>query len=76
MSSLAKMESILSYLAVASHQRVNMFQMSIVFYFDVACDVIRDPEVNKIKFRSTTLAGLSNAAWILKIGPVASEMGG
>ena len=32
-SSLAKIESILSYLAVASHQRANMFQMPIFFLF-------------------------------------------
>ena len=38
----------------------NVFQISI-FYFDLTCDVIDDPEVNKIRFRSTTLAGLSNA---------------
>ena len=42
---MAKIESILSYLAVASHQRVTMFQMSILTQ--------SDPEVNKIKLRST-----------------------
>ena len=31
-----------------------------IFYFNLTCDVIGDPEVNKIKVRSTTLKGLSN----------------
>ena len=46
------------------------------FEFDLTCDVIGDLEVNNNRFRSTVLAGLSKAAWILKIGPVVSEMGG
>ena len=46
------------------------------FDFDLTCDVIGDLEVNEIRFRSTVLAGLSNAACILKIGPVLSEIGG
>ena len=46
------------------------------FYFELACDVIGDPEANKIKFRSITLAGLSYAVWIVKIGPVVSEIRG
>ena len=29
-----------------------------IFYFDLTCDVISDTEVNKIRFRSTTLAEL------------------
>ena len=33
-----------------------------IFYFDLTCYVIGDSEVNEIKFRSTTFAGLSNAA--------------
>ena len=68
-------EFILSYLAVASQQSVNMFQMSIFFYFDLTCGVIGDPEVNKIRFHMTTWAGISNAAWILKTNPVVSEIG-
>ena len=46
------------------------------FDFDLTCDVIGDLEVNVIKFRSTDLQWLSNAVWILKIGPVVSEIGG
>ena len=46
------------------------------FYFDLTCDVIGDLEVNKVRFRSTVLAGLSNAVWILKIGPEVSEIEG
>ena len=46
------------------------------FEFDLTCDVIGDLEVNKIRFRSTVLPGLSKAVWILKIGPVVSEIGG
>ena len=46
------------------------------FDFDLTCDVIGDHEVNEIRFRSTVLAGLSNAVWVLKIGPVVSEIGG
>ena len=45
------------------------------FDFDLTFD-ISDLEVNKIRFRSTVLAGLSNTVWIWKIGPVASEIGG
>ena len=77
-NSLVKIESILSKLADASHPRVHMFQLPNVdiFHFDLTCDVIGDPAVNKIKFRATTLAGLSSAVWILKIGPVVSEIGG
>ena len=48
--------------------------MSIFFYFDLTCDVIGEFEVNKIKCRLTTLAGLSNAVRILKIGAVVSEI--
>ena len=33
-----------------------------IFYFDLTCDVIDDPEVNKISFPSATLAELSHAA--------------
>ena len=47
-----------------------------VFYFDLTCDIVGDHEVNKIKFCSTTLAGLSNTVLILKIGPVVLEIGG
>ena len=47
-----------------------------IFYCALTCDVIGDPEVSKIKFPSTTLAGLSNTVWILKIGSVVSEIGG
>ena len=39
-------------------------------------DIIGDPQVNKVRFRQTNLAGLPNAVWILKIGPVVSEIGG
>ena len=46
------------------------------FHFDLTCDVTRDPEVNKICFRSTVFPGLSNAAWIFRIGPVVSEIRG
>ena len=45
------------------------------FNFDLTCDVIRDLQVNVIKFRSTDLQWLSNAVWILKIGPVVSDIG-
>ena len=48
----------------------------IFFLFDLTCNVIGDSEVNKNRFCWTTLAGVSNAAWILKIGPVISENGG
>ena len=46
------------------------------FYFDLTCDVTRDPEVNKICFPKTVSPGLSNAAWIFRIGPVVSEIRG
>ena len=46
------------------------------FYFDLTCDVTRDPEFNKICFPSTVFPGLLNAAWIFKIGPVVSEIRG
>ena len=46
------------------------------FDFDLTCDVTRDPEVNKICFPSTVFPGLSNAAWIFRIGPVVSEIRG
>ena len=46
------------------------------FDFDLTCDVTRDPEVNKICFLSTVFPGLSNAAWIFRIGPVVSEIRG
>ena len=46
------------------------------FDFDLTCDVIANPEVNAILFRSTDLQWLSNDVWILKIGPVVSEIGG
>ena len=45
-----------------------------IFYFDPPCDVIGDPEVNKIKFCSTTLAGLFNGVSILKIDPKYAEV--
>ena len=32
------------------------------FYFDLTCDVTRDPDVNKICFPFTVFPGLSNAA--------------
>ena len=35
------------------------------FDFDLTCDVISDPEVNKIRFPSTNSLDLSNAVWIL-----------
>ena len=35
------------------------------FGFDLTCDVIGDPEVNKIRFTSTTFPDLANAVWIL-----------
>ena len=46
--------------------------------FDLTCDVNGDldDDVNKIRFCSTVLAGLSNDGWILKIGPVVSKIGG
>ena len=37
------------------------------FYFDLACDLIGDPEDSMIRFPSTTLEGLSNSVWILKV---------
>ena len=51
-----------------------------IFLFYLNCDArstIGDPEVNQIRFRSTTLAGLSNVqnVSILKIGPVVSDIG-
>ena len=46
------------------------------FDFDLTCDVTRDPEVNKIGIPSTVFPGLSNAAWIFRIGPVVSEFRG
>ena len=46
------------------------------FDFDLTCDVTRDPEVNKICFPPTVFPGLSNAAWIFRIGPVVSEIRG
>ena len=32
-----------------------------IFYFDLTCDIISDPEVNKIRLLVATLEGLSNA---------------
>ena len=47
-SNLANTEPILSCLAVASHQSVNMFQNVDIFYY-LICDVIGDhPEENKL----------------------------
>ena len=46
------------------------------FDVDLTCDVTRDPEVNKICFPSTVFPGLSDAAWIVRIGPVVSEIRG
>ena len=40
------------------------------FVFDLTCDVIGDPEVNKIRFPLTKFPDLSNAVCILQIGPV------
>ena len=59
-SILAKTESVLSYLTVACRQCVNTEHAPNIdiFYFDLDCDVIGEPEVNKIRFSSTTLAGL------------------
>ena len=68
-------ESILSYLAVTSHQRVNMLQMSI-FLFDLTCDVVGDTEVNKVRFCSTNFTVICNAVGIFKIRFAASEIGG
>ena len=31
-----------------------------MFYFDLTCDVVGDPEVNKIKFNSTNFGDISN----------------
>ena len=45
-------------------------------YFDLTCDVIGDLEFSEIRFRSTVFPGLSDAVWILMIGPVVSELGG
>ena len=53
-----------------------MFPNADIFYFDLTCDVIKDPELNKIRLRSTTLAGLLNAVRILKTGPIVSEIEG
>ena len=46
------------------------------FYFDLTCDVTGDPEVIKNCFPPTVFPGLSNAAWIFRIGPVVSEIRG
>ena len=53
---------ILGRLIFASYLNVNMFQlpMQIFVYLHLACDVIGDLEVNKVGFRSTNLAELSN----------------
>ena len=51
---------------------MNLFQMPI-FLFELICDIIGDPEVNKIRVRSPTLVGLSDAVLILKIDLVVSE---
>ena len=75
-SSLAKTESILIHLAVASNQSVKMFQMSMFFYFDLTCDVIGDLKVSEIRSRLTVFAGLPNALWILTISTAISEKGG
>ena len=37
--------------------------MQIFVYLHLACDVIGDLEVNKVGFRSTNLAELSNVMW-------------
>ena len=44
------------------------------FVFDLTCDVIGDPEVNKIYFRSTDCPGLSDAVCGFKIGSVVAEI--
>ena len=44
--------------------------------FDLTCDVIGDFDVNKIKFRSTNLAELSNTVLIWKISSAVSEIEG
>ena len=42
--------------------------------FDLTCDVIGWTEVNEIKSQGTSLVGLSNTVWILKIGRWLSEI--
>ena len=46
------------------------------FDFDLTCDVTGDLEVIKICFPLTVSPGLSNAAWICRVGPVVSEIRG
>ena len=47
---MAKIVSTLSCLPAVSYQSVSMSQILIVFCFNLACDVIGDPKVNKIRF--------------------------
>ena len=77
-SSLPKIESILSKLELSPGRqppRCEHVPNVDIFYVDLICDVIGDPEI-KNKFRSTTLAGLTNNVRNLKINPVVSEIGG
>ena len=73
---MTKFEPDLACLATVRAQSVNMLHIVNNFDFDLTCDVIGDLEVNEIRFRSTVLAGLSNAVLILNIRPVVSEIGG
>ena len=59
-SDVATFEPDLTCLATVIAQSINMLHVN-NFDFDLTCDVIGDFEVNEIKFRSTVLAGLSNA---------------
>ena len=58
---MAKTESILSYLAAVSHAKCEHVPNVDIFYFALTCDIIGDPDVNKIKLISTTLEELLNA---------------
>ena len=45
-----------------------------MFNFGLSCDVIGDLEVDKIRYRSTNVAGILNTVLILKIDPGVSEV--
>ena len=58
-STLAKTESLLSYLVVyIQPPKCENVSNVDVFYFDLTCDVISYREANKFRFRSTNLTGL------------------
>ena len=75
MSDSTRIEPISIRLEVTRALSMNM-QKNVNNLTELTYDVIWDHDVNAIMFRLTYLQLLSNAVWILKIGPVVSELEG